>query len=65
MFLIFEMQIECEPYSTKDQNIWRKKCLKFVDAMEIEPWEDLYEDNNDWYSVFVTRARRMFETCFP
>ena len=24
-FFIFEMQIECKPYSTKDQNIWRKK----------------------------------------
>ena len=42
-----------------------KNCLKFVEAMEIEPWEDLYEDNNDWYSVFVTRVRRKFETCFP
>ena len=42
-----------------------KKTLKFVEAMEIDPWEDLYEDNNDWYSVFVTRVRRKFETCFP
>ena len=33
--------------------------------MEIEPWEDLYEDNNNWYSVFETRVRRKFETCFP
>ena len=32
--------------------------------MEIEPWEDLYEDYNDWYSVFVTSVRRKFETWF-
>ena len=57
----FFLSLKCKSNANLTQPRTRifgeKNCPNFVEAMEIEPWEDLYEDDNDWYSVSRKRLK--------
>ena len=42
-----------------------KNCKLFIESMQAENWQALYEPEADWYSKFLTVIKHNFETCFP
>ena len=42
-----------------------KNCQRFIESMQAENWQVLYEPDADWYSRFITVVKQKLETCFP
>ena len=64
------ISIKCGNHNTKmSRPLTRvfgdKNCQRFIESMQAENWQALYEPDADWYSRFITVVKRKFETCFP
>ena len=43
-----------------DQN-----CERFAEAMSSYRWDDLYTSSGDWYTLFISKVKSLFERSFP
>ena len=64
------ISIKCGNHNTKmSRPLTRvfgdKNCQRFIESMQAENWQVLYEPDADWYSRFITVVKQKFETCFP
>ena len=42
-----------------------RNCKKFIELMEGENWQRIYETDADWYFNFISTITDKFERCFP
>ena len=40
-------------------------CASFVNSMSGINWDELYQPDGDWYSIFLYKVKELFETSFP
>ena len=42
-----------------------KNCQRFIESMQTETWQALYESDANWYSRFITVVQTKVRNVFP